>query len=129
MEKKDILKISNIIFDYVFKLDDDLISELLNGDKRIALIENDKKTKKNNTNNDLGALKVKTIINTLNSFGNREEAKAYLIDNKFTVKLLKDIAKQTDIYIKSKYNKSQIIDSLIEGTVGANIKMNILMGE
>lgn len=129
MEKRDILKISNIIFDYVFKLDDNLMAELLKGNKKITLTENNKKTKNNNINNSLDELKVKTIIETLNSFKNKEEAKAYLVNNKFTVKLLKDIAKQTDIYIKSKYNKSQIIDSLVEGTVGTNIKMNILMGE
>lgn len=128
MEKRDIIKASNIIFDYVFKLDDNLISELLNEHKTLALIKNNKKTK-NKINNTLDDLKIKTIIDTLNSFKNKEEAKEYLINNKFTVKLLKNIAKQTDIYIKSKYNKSQIIDSLVEGIVGTNIKMNILMEE
>lgn len=130
MEKRDVLKVSNIIFDYIFELDDSSILDLLNGNKNITLVENEKKSNKNKLNNKRDYnLEIKDIINKLNSFNTQEEAKEYLINQKFTVKLLKEVAKQSDIYIKSKYNKNQIIDSLVEGTVGVTIKMNILMGK
>ncbi|MGG7078210.1 hypothetical protein [Clostridium sardiniense] len=130
MEKSNFIKVSNIIFDYIFKLDDNSILDLLNGNKNITLVENEKKSNKNKLSNKSDySLEIKNIINKLNSFKTQEEAKEYLINQKFTVKLLKEVAKRSDIYIKSKYNKNQIINSLVEGTVGVTIKMNILMGE
>lgn len=65
-------------------------------------------------------------INKINKFTTREDANLYLNKKMFTVKLLKVIAKKGDIYLKSKSKKAEIIDKIIEATVGASLKHKIL---
>ena len=124
MDKKDFVKVSKIIFDYILKLDDESINGLLDGNKKLTLVEQNKSCYKS-----LDEDKVEIISKRLNSVMSREEAKNYIIEGKFNAKTLKQLAKLNNIYIRSKSNKAEIIDKLVEGTIGAKLKIQILKGE
>ena len=63
-------------------------------------------------------------IKNLYSISNREEAIKYL--SQFKVVDLKKIAKESKVFIKNKSKKVEIIDRIVEGTIGSKIKMDIL---
>lgn len=142
MEKSDILKVNKLVFEYVLKLDDLELKQLLDGVKVLTLKDRqanknnlvdkkklmkeprkakDNKVDKASESNILGEALIK-----LNSFSTKEEALDYLKNGGLKVKELKAIAKQAEIFVKSKSKKDEIIDKLIEGTVGVKIKMKIL---
>lgn len=138
--KKQLIKASNIMFNYLLDLEDNEINDLIEGSKIIALVEKNQETKKIevevksleeiNKVKKLDEITAEDIIgetiNKINRFTTREEASLYLNQKIFTVKLLKVIAKKSDIYLKSKSKKSEIIDKIIEATVGASLKHKIL---
>ncbi|MBM6839686.1 hypothetical protein H9X77_16105, partial [Clostridium saudiense] len=66
------------------------------------------------------------VLIKLNSVATKEEAYDYLKNSRLKVNELKAIAKQAEIFIKSRSKKDEIIDKLVQGTVGAKIKMKIL---
>lgn len=124
MKKKDVLKVSRIVFDYVLKLDESLIKELLSGSKKLSLVEKNKKDNMCAENYNL-----EEICTNLNSCLSREEARNYIINEKLNIKTLRELAKVSNIYLRSKCNKDEIIDKIIEGTIGAKLKIKILKGE
>lgn len=63
-------------------------------------------------------------IKNLYSISSKEEAINYL--SQFKIVDLKKIAKESKVFIKSKSKKAEIIDRIVEGTIGSKIKMNIL---
>ena len=63
-------------------------------------------------------------IKNLYAISSREEAIKYL--SQFKVVDLKKIAKESKVFIKSKSKKAEIIDRIVEGTIGSKIKMDIL---
>ena len=63
-------------------------------------------------------------IKNLYAISNREEAIKYL--SQFKVVDLKKIAKESKVFIKNKSKKVEIIDRIVEGTIGSKIKMDIL---
>ena len=63
-------------------------------------------------------------IKNLYAISSREEAIKYL--SQFKVVDLKKIAKESKIFIKNKSKKVEIIDRIVEGTIGSKIKMDIL---
>lgn len=67
---------------------------------------------------------INEIINKLYSYKNKKEAIQYL--SKFKVTDLKDISKVANIFVKSRSKKNEIIESIVEGTIGAKIKIQIL---
>lgn len=138
IEKKELIKASNLIFNYLLELENDEINDLIEGRKIIALIGKKQKIKKVKEEELEEVNKVEKLeeineediidetINKINKFKTREEAKSYLNEKMFTVKLLKVIAKKSDIYVKSRSKKSEIIDKITESTVGASLKHKIL---
>lgn len=122
MNKKEILLVNKLAFDFILKLKDEDLNSLIKGEKKITLIDNDKNLKGKKINNI--EEKVEELINKVYSYSNKDEAVEYL--NKFNVIDLKKIAKQANIYIKSRNKKSEIIDRIVEGTIGAKIKIDIL---
>ena len=122
MNKKEILLVNKLAFDFILRLKEEDLNSLIKGEKKITLIDNEKnlKGKKINKTEE----KVEEIINKVYSYSNKDEALEYL--NKFNVKDLKKIAKQGNVYIKSTNRKSEIIDRIVEGTIGAKIKIDIL---
>lgn len=122
MDKKEILLANKVVFDFVLKLKEEELKSLIKGEKKIFLIENEKKLdikKKENIHEDIDE-----ILNKLHLFANKEEAIKYL--NKFKVSNLREISKVANIFIKSRSKKSEIIDRITEGTIGAEIKIKIL---
>lgn len=122
MDKKEILLANKVVFDFVLKLKEDELKSLIKGEKKIFLIDKEKKLdikKKENIHEDIDE-----ILNKLYLFGNKEEAIKYL--NKFKVADLREISKVANIFIKSRSKKSEIIDRITEGTIGAKIKIEIL---
>ena len=124
MEKKDILKLNQIVYTYILKLKDDDIRAILDGSKKLSL-EN-KGVRKDKKNNNIDIERLSKELEVVNS---KVEARKYIDTNKFTVYVLKNVAKIKNISLKSRSNKAEIIDKLIEGTIGAKIKINILKGK
>lgn len=122
MNKKEILLVNKLAFDFILKLKDDDLNSLIKGEKKITLIDNEKHLKGKRINNT--EEKVEEIINKIYSYSNKDEALEYL--NRFNVIDLKKIAKQGNVYIKSRNRKSEIIDRIVEGTIGTKIKIDIL---
>lgn len=122
MDKKEILLANKVVFDFVLKLKEEELKSLIKGEKKIFLIDKEKKLdikKKENIHEDIDE-----ILNKLYLLPNKEEAKKYL--NKFKVADLREISKVANIFIKSRSKKSEIIDRITEGTIGAKIKIEIL---
>ncbi|WP_195262894.1 hypothetical protein [Clostridium sp. 1001275B_160808_H3] len=122
MNKKEILLLSKLAFDFILKLKDEDLNSLIKGEKKITLIDNKKNLKGKKINNK--EEKVEEVIDKVYSYSNKDEALEYL--NKFNVIDLKKIANQANVYIKSRNKKSDIIDRIVEGTIGAKIKIDIL---
>ena len=122
MNKKEILLVNKLAFDFILKLKDEDLNLLIKGEKKITLIDNEKNLKVKKINNT--EQKVEEAIRKLHSYTNKDKAVEYL--NKFNVIDLKKIAKQGNVYIKSRNRKSEIIDRIVEGTIGAKIKIDIL---
>ena len=122
MDKKEILLANKVVFDFVLKLKEEELKSLIKGEKKIFLIDKEKKLdikKKENIHEDIDE-----ILNKLYLFANKEEAIKYL--NKFKVADLREISKVANIFVKSRSKKSEIIDRITEGTIGAKIKIEIL---
>ncbi|MDY6228535.1 MAG: hypothetical protein SPH93_12910, partial [Clostridium sp.] len=118
----EILLVNKLAFDFILKLKDEDLNLLIKGEKKITLIDNEKNLKVKKINNT--EQKVEEAIRKLHSYTNKDKAVEYL--NKFNVIDLKKIAKQGNVYIKSRNRKSEIIDRIVEGTIGAKIKVDIL---
>ena len=65
-------------------------------------------------------------IRELSRFRDIDEARKYLLKNKLTVTKLKILAKKLSIHVKSKAKKIEIIDTIVEGTVGSFLKFEAL---
>lgn len=151
MEKADILKINKLVFEYILSLDDVELKQLLSGLKILELkdgedvgeklvsnkISNKKagekkldstkrKPKASGMKNDIDDKRLEEVLIKLNSVITKEEAYDYLNKSGFKVNELKAIAKKAEIFVKSRSKKQEIIDKLVQGTVGVKIKMKIL---
>ena len=65
-------------------------------------------------------------IRELSRFRGIDEARKYLLKNKLTVTKLKILAKKLSIHVKSKAKKIEMIDTIVEGTVGSFLKFEAL---
>lgn len=122
MDKKEILLANKVVFDFVLSLKEEELKSLINGEKKIFLMDNEKRLevkKKESIHLDMVE-----ISNRLCLFSNKEETIEYL--NKFKVAELRKISKEANIFIKSRSKKSEIIDRITEGTIGAKMKIEIL---
>ena len=81
MNKKEILLVNKLAFDFILKLKDEDLNSLIKGEKKITLIDNDKKLRSKKINPI--EQKVEEAIKKLNSYSNKNEALEYL--NKFNV--------------------------------------------
>ncbi|MGL4850615.1 MAG: hypothetical protein ACRC28_17120 [Clostridium sp.] len=148
MEKKEILKITEKVFNYVLNLDDETIQEFLE-EKAILKIEKVKVAEKEKEalkeiEEGIGekSREIKKVDkpkkaeakkkaeapknNEFEKVTSREEALALLSDKNLKKDDLKKIAKEKNIYIKSKDTKAQIIDKIIEGTIGSKLRNEVL---
>lgn len=151
MEKKDILKVNKLVFEYILTLDDIELNQLLNGLKVLSLKDGqgvdkkltdnkrvNKKVKVNKSEsnireskafgseNNLDDKSLEVVLIKLNSVRTKEEAYDYLKNSGLKVSDLKAIAKRAEIFVKSRSKKDEIIDKLVQGTIGVKIKMKIL---
>lgn len=151
MEKSDILKVNKLVFEYILNLDDVELKQLLNGVKVLVLkdgedarekLVSDKRVNKKvrgkkhesskrkpkacGMENDLDDKRLEEVLIKLKSVITKEEAYDYLKKSGFKVDELKAIAKKAEIFMKSRSKKEEIIDKLVQGTVGVKIKMKIL---
>ena len=88
----------------------------------------DKKTGKTKADDNIDN-EIAVISRSLKEFTTRSQAMKYLSENKYTVKVLKKLAKYNNIYVNSRCKKNEIIDELIEGTVGVRLKFDVLYGQ
>lgn len=122
MDRKSILLANKVVFEFILSLSELELEELLKRSKKLALVKCkdiiiDDNSK---TENKMIADSIKNLY----SISSREEAIKYL--SEFKVVDLKKIAKESKVFIKSKSKKAEIIDRIVEGTIGSKIKMNIL---
>lgn len=157
LDKVDILEINKLVFEYIINLDEATILELLKNQKKLLAVEikdnveinitnsngQTVNKKKNNVNKKEKIIKDKENKKDENSQKDlivdgsrilsealsREEAFNYLNKKMYTVKILKDIAKSLNVYIKSKSNKAEIIEKLVENTIGARLKIKALKND
>ena len=151
MEKSDILKVNKLVFEYILNLDDVELKQLLNGVKFLELrdgkdageklspnkssnkkvigkkLETSKrKPRASRIENDSDDKRLEEVLIKLKSVITKEEAYDYLKNSGLKVNELKAIAKKAEIFVKSRSKKEEIIDKLVQGTVGVKIKMKIL---
>ena len=122
MDRKSVLLANKVVFEFILSLSELELEELLKKSKKLALVKCkdiiiDDNSK---TENKMIADSIKNLY----SISSREEAIKYL--SEFKVVDLKKIAKESKVFIKSKSKKAEIIDRIVEGTIGSKIKMNIL---
>lgn len=149
LNKVDILEVNKLVFEYVMNLEEEDIIKLLTGENVLLHGEKNGKEKTTADNNNVEVTvkskkekAVKPIVkekeesdkNTLieeaskllSEGTSREEAYSYFKKKVYTVKVLKDVAKNLDLYIKSKSTKAEIIEKLVEGTIGARLRIRAL---
>lgn len=122
MDRKSVLLANKVVFEFILSLSELELEELLKRSKKLALVKCkdiiiDDNSK---TENKMIADSIKNLY----SISSREEAIKYL--SEFKVVDLKKIAKESKVFIKSKSKKAEIIDRIVEGTIGSKIKMDIL---
>ena len=122
MDRKSILLANKVVFEFILSLSELELEELLKKSKKLALVKCkdiiiDDNSK---TENKMIADSIKNLY----SISSRQEAIKYL--SEFKVVDLKKIAKESKVFIKSKSKKAEIIDRIVEGTIGSKIKMDIL---
>ena len=122
MDRKSVLLANKVDFEFILSLSELELEELLKKSKKLALVKCkdiiiDDNSK---TENKMIADSIKNLY----SISSREEAIKYL--SEFKVVDLKKIAKESKVFIKSKSKKAEIIDRIVEGTIGSKIKMDIL---
>lgn len=130
--KEKLIKVQEIILSYILDLDEKEINEVIENKKEITIIKKVELTKKIEVLDIKKEKKLDYIdehIKWLNIFKTREEAEVYLSKKVFTIKILKEIAKRSEIYIKSRSRRIEIIDKIIAGTIDATIKHKILKKE
>lgn len=122
MDRKSVLLANKVVFEFIMSLSELELEELLKKNKKLALVKCkdiiiDDNSK---TENKMIADSIKNLY----AISSREEAIKYL--SQFKVVDLKKIAKESKVFIKSKSKKAEIIDRIVEGTIGSKIKMDIL---
>ena len=122
MDRKSVLLANKVVFEFILSLSELELEELLKRSKKLALVKCkdiiiDDNSK---TENKMIADSIKNLY----SISSRQEAIKYL--SEFKVVDLKKIAKESKVFIKSKSKKAEIIDRIVEGTIGSKIKMDIL---
>ena len=122
MDRKGVLLANKVVFEFIMSLSELELEELLKKNKKLALVKCkdiiiDDNSK---TENKMIADSIKNLY----SISSREEAIKYL--SQFKVVDLKKIAKEYKVFIKNKSKKAEIIDRIVEGTIGSKIKMDIL---
>ena len=122
MDRKSVLLANKVVFEFIMSLSELELEELLKKNKKLELVKCkdiiiDDNSK---TENKMIADSIKNLY----SISSREEAIKYL--SQFKVVDLKKIAKESKVFIKSKSKKAEIIDRIVEGTIGSKIKMDIL---
>ena len=122
MDRKSVLLANKVVFEFIMSLSELELEELLKKNKKLALVKCkdiiiDDNSK---TENKMIADSIKNLY----SISSREEAIKYL--SQFKVVDLKKKAKEYKVFIKSKSKKAEIIDRIVEGTIGSKIKMYIL---
>lgn len=130
--KEKLIKVQEIILSYILDLDEKEINEVIENKKEITIIKKAELAKKLeflDTKKDKKLDDIDEHIKCLNIFKTREEAEVYLSKKVFTIKILREIAKRSEIYIKSRSRRIEIIDKIIAGTIDATIKHKILKQE
>lgn len=122
MDRKSVLLANKVVFEFIMSLSELELEELLKKNKKLALVKCkdiiiDDNSK---TENKMIADSIKNLY----AISSREEAIKYL--SQFKVVDLKKIAKESKVFIKNKSKKVEIIDRIVEGTIGSKIKMDIL---
>ncbi|MGL4772743.1 MAG: hypothetical protein ACRC2K_04170 [Clostridium sp.] len=127
MDRGKILEVNKLVFEYILSLDDKDINGLLSGEVKLALEgEVKEKPKAVKVVEKKSSSIVDNAVAVLNSSKVREDGVKALSGKGYTVSVLKEIAKVLSVYITQKAKKQDIIDAIIEGTIGQRINLEVL---
>lgn len=119
---KDTLKLLKLTLDFLNDLSEDDISALLNKQARLK-IEFPSQKKPTRTATKL----TDSFFQEFDSFKTREKARALFEQCAFRKPDLLEIAKHYAIPLSGKESNPQIIDRIIESTIGSKLKFNTLL--
>lgn len=122
MDRKEVLLVNKLTFEFILSLSELELEELLKKNMKLALVKCKDLLKEDSSKSEDDM--IAASINKLYLISSKEEATKYL--SEFRVVDLRKIAKKSNIFIKCKSKKIEIIDRIVEGTIGAKIKIDIL---
>ena len=118
MNSCNCIKLNQWIYNFLAQLEESQISAILNGDIKLRLENKRKETKP--------AEDILDITQKLESFKTREEAAAYFNESSFKLSILKTIAKHYSIPNQARLKKDELIEKLIETTVGSRLRFEAI---
>lgn len=121
---KDNIKLMKLVFDFLDKLSESQINELLTKKSKLK-VEKLVKEDKEMSNNEME--KIDNIYKDLVKVNTREEAIALLESNKLNKKELKILASSFKVLVNSKDSNQIIIKKIVEAAIGSKIKFNTLL--
>ena len=117
---KDFILLNQLFYNFLARLEESQITDLLSGDAKLKL-ENKRKETKDKPTEDIS-----DITGKLEGFKTREEAAAYFNESAFKVTTLKNIAKHYSVPNQARLKKDELIKKLIETTVGAKLRFEAI---
>ena len=114
---KDFLLLNQLVYNFLARLEESQIADLLKGDAKLKLEAKRKEVKPTEDISD--------ITGKLEGFKTREEAAAYFNESAFKVTTLKNIAKHYSVNA-ARLKKDELIEKLIETTVGSRLRFEAI---
>lgn len=130
MENKKILNLIGTILNEINNLDDKEIEDIINGDIKIYFKKkNIEKRKEDKSFLHKNNLNWNEEIKKLYKCKDRDEGKNYIKSLKLTNKNLLKLGKILGINIPLKSRKEEIINKIVDDTIGVILKSNVLRNE
>lgn len=124
LNSKKTIKVMEKALRLISKLSEEEIDNIVNGNIEFKISKVNKTIKKIASKKAIDDWnKEKDVLNNMNT---REAAKKYLLNLKLTNSKLIDLGKALSISIASKTKKEEIINRIVESTVGNRLKMDAL---
>lgn len=122
---KNDVQLLKIVVDFLSRLSDEQVNDLLNKNARLTLEAVSKKKDTPKSPQDEETLA--NICAQINAFSTREDAQTYFATKKFSKKMLQTIAKSYDIALTSKDSRETITNKIIETLIGSKLRFDALL--
>jgi hypothetical protein len=109
------------VAEFVRKLPADQLRDLADGTARLELVPKGGRTAARTRPAAAATVPAQQVRADLAAFGDTAAARQYLIDLKLTVPQLRAVARELGITVASKATKEQVLQSLVQWTVGRRL--------